>query len=386
MGRPLGLLGLVLVLAACGSPPPGAPAQPSPTAHGGHASAAPPRPLRDGERFLELAMERPFTPSPARGTDEYRCFLVDPKLTEAAFITGSQFLPQNADLVHHAIFFRVRPEDVAKARDRDAASEGDGWTCFGGAGVGGASARALNGDAEWIAAWAPGAGEVVLEDNTGFEMAPGSQLIMQIHYNLLASKGKPAGSDRSGIRLRLASGAAKLSPLRTRLVAAPVELPCAAGESGPLCEREKAVADVRVGASSANVVAGLSLLCQGGVPKPGPVQACDWPVRESLTVRGAAGHMHLLGRSIKVELNPGRPGAKVLLDIGVYNFDDQSAHPLPAPVKLAPGDTLRVTCTHDAALRRMTPALSELEPRYVVWGDGTADEMCLSILTVTTGA
>ena len=45
-----------------------------------------------------------------------------------------------------------------------------------------------------------------------------------------------------------------------------------------------------------------------------------------------------------------------------------------------PGDTLRVRCRHDAGLRSQLPALQGTGPRYVVWGEGTADEMCLAIL------
>ncbi|MFC7640186.1 hypothetical protein ACFQX6_03435 [Streptosporangium lutulentum] len=66
-----------------------------------------------------------------RGNDEYRCFLVDPKLSDRAFLTGSQFLPQNTDLVHHAIVFRVGPDKVEAARALDARTPGEGWTCFG---------------------------------------------------------------------------------------------------------------------------------------------------------------------------------------------------------------------------------------------------------------
>ena len=97
-------------------------------------------------------------------------------------------------------------------------------------------------------------------------------------------------------------------------------------------------------------------------------------------VQAVAGHMHLLGRSIKVELNPDTPKARTLLDVPVYNFDDQNAHPVSEPVTVAPGDVLRVTCTHDASLRRQLPELKPLPPRYVVWGDGTSDEMCLGIV------
>jgi hypothetical protein len=93
--------------------------------------------------------------------------------------------------------------------------------------------------------------------------------------------------------------------------------------------------------------------------------------------------MHLLGRSIKVELNPGTPQAKILLDVPIYNFDDQGARALPQPLKVNRGDTLRVTCTHDAGLRKMLPALKDVGPRYVVWGEGTSDEMCLGIVTWT---
>jgi hypothetical protein len=42
-----------------------------------------------------------------------------------------------------------------------------------------------------------------------------------------------------------------------------------------------------------------------------------------------------------------------------------------------------VTCRHDAALRAQLPALRGQQPRYVVWGEGTSDEMCLGIVAVT---
>jgi len=53
------------------------------------------------------------------------------------------------------------------------------------------------------------------------------------------------------------------------------------------------------------------------------------------------------------------------------------------PVRINVGDVLRVTCTHDASLRSQLPELKVLQPRYVVWGDGTSDEMCLATLITT---
>jgi hypothetical protein len=87
-----------------------------------------------GERFLDLTVSRPYTPSPPTGgTDEYRCMVIDPRLTTPTFLTGSQFRPQNEPIVHHAIVFAVPAAAAATARAKDAETEAEGWTCFGSA-------------------------------------------------------------------------------------------------------------------------------------------------------------------------------------------------------------------------------------------------------------
>jgi hypothetical protein len=240
-----------------------------------------------------------------------------------------------------------------------------------------------------VAAWAPGGGENLTTPGTGYPLSAGSRLVMQVHYSLLATGGESAGTDRSSIRLRLTPQTTPLIPLSTRLLTAPIELACPPGETGNLCDREKAVLDVihRFGPEAGATVAGLNALCnEGRTPVAAVTQHCDRDVREAGTIYAVAGHMHLLGRSIRVELNPGTPGARTLLDVPRYDFDDQSARPLATPAVVKPGDTLRVTCTHDATLRRKLPALHSLPPRYVVWGDGTADEMCLGVVVWATKA
>jgi Copper type II ascorbate-dependent monooxygenase, C-terminal domain len=359
---------------------PGASANP----HGSHtvASAPPPTPLRAGERFVDLRMPVAYQPAaPNGGTDEYRCFLVDPQLTKAAFLTGSQFLPDNAAVVHHAIFYRLDPQQAGSAAKEDAATAGEGWTCFGDTGVEGQTA--------WVAHWAPGAGETLLPSGFGFSMPPGSKLVMQVHYNLLGVEAGTPTADRSGIKMRISDATTTLKPLETGLVAAPIELPCEAGTSGPLCDRDAAVADVtkRFGADSGRQVKELNQWCnRGAAPKSGNTQHCDQPIEVPATVYMAAGHMHLLGRSIKVELNPGTPRAQTIIDIPQYNFDNQALQTLPKPISVRKGDVVRVTCTHDASLRRLMPQLRTLPPRYVVWGEGTSDEMCLGILVMAPQA
>ena len=405
VGGPAAIGAALVLLAACGggSTAPTAPAQkPAPQAattkaatdtatHVGHASAGAPAksvPLRAGERFMDLTMAQAYTPHPPTGgTDDYRCFVVDPKIAAPTFLTGSQFEPQNAEVVHHAIFFRVEPRDVAEAKALDNADAGPGYTCFGGSGVGGPEAEFRSagggGSADWVAAWAPGVGEVLTPNRTGYLMAPGSQLIMQVHYNLLAVAGKQVPTDQSGIKLRLMDAKSKTTPLLTRLMPAPVELACPAGVSGALCNRDASVLDVikRFGGHAGATVAGLNLLCnEGRAPVASATQSCEQPVRGAGVIYAVNGHMHLLGKTIKIELNPGTPQAKVLLDNENYNFDDQSGKTLARPVAIKPGDTLKVTCTHDADRRAKLAQLKGVAPRYVVWGDGSSDEMCLGIV------
>jgi hypothetical protein len=357
----------------------------------GHVHGAPPppaKPLRDGERFLEVGLGQAYQPKPPEGgTDEYRCFLIDPKLTEPAFITGNQFLPQNGAIVHHAILYAIPASEVEHAKQVDAKADGDGWQCFSGTGLTQALER-INGSAKetFIGGWAPGNDETLLGNPVpaGFPVQPGTQIVLQVHYNLLSTNGKPGPTDQSTVRLRMMPGTAKVTPLHGSLLPGPIELPCTAQESGPLCDRSAAIQDLvkRTGNQARDEVTGLNYLCNAGKePVPGPTQHCDHKIRQAGMLYAVAPHMHLLGRSISVELNPGTPGARTLLDQPQYNFDDQSTHALPEPVKLKAGDTIRVTCTHDAALRTQIPELKPLKPRYVVWGDGTSDEMCLAILT-----
>jgi hypothetical protein len=313
------------------------------------------------------------------GTDDYRCFLLDPELEERVFVTGVDVVPGSPEAVHHVILFRVPPDRVRRAESLDAGTTGQGWTCFGGSGVGGL-AEDLR-DAPWLGAWAPGGGERLMAGDIGIPMEPGSRVVMQVHYNLLAGNAP----DVTSARLRLADGDKNLAPLRTILVPAPVELPCREGKSGRLCDRKAAVTDVmgRFGRAVGQQVLGLQLFCGGGTLLPGPTQSCTRPVEEHVEVRAVGGHMHLLGRSITVVANPGRRDERTLLDIPVWDFDNQGTVPLRKPARLGPGDEIEVTCTHDQRLRDLVPELQGLPERYVVWGEGTTDEMCLGLVLVT---
>ena len=173
------------------------------------------------------------------------------------------------------------------------------------------------------------------------------------------------------------------------LLPAPVEIPCAQGERGRLCGRNEALFDLtgKYGSQAAFVPAGLLILCRGSAanPRAGAVSTCDRRLTQPTTIHVAAGHMHLLGASIRVELNPGTPRAQVLLDIPRWDFHWQNAYTLAREVEADPGDVVRVTCRHDVHKRMHGGHGIPKTPRYVLWGEGTTDEMCLGILQVTRG-
>ncbi len=322
-------------------------------------------------------MEQPYTPSApyGTGTDDYRCFVLDPQLDQDAFITGLNILPGNPDVVHHVILFSAPPASLDAVQAKDDEEEGAGWTCFGGTGVG--RDEQLQ-DAPWLGAWAPGGTEQLMADDVGVPMQAGSKVIMQVHYNLLAG----TAPDVSTTQLRLAPASSDLAPLETMLLPAPVEMPCRPDhDDSPLCDRDAALADLNERFGEVGMAANyLHLLC--GEVKQGNVQVCERPIRTASTLRAVAGHMHLLGRSIGIEVNPGTARAKKVLDVPVWDFDDQGAVPV-RPVPLEVGDTVRVTCRHDQALRDVLPAFEDQPERYVMWGEGTTDEMCLGILLTT---
>jgi hypothetical protein len=355
---------------------------------------------------ITLSPKRAYTPHVISGSsDDYHCMLLDPKLTQDMYVTSAVVRPQQADLVHHVILFEASGANAVEARRLDAASGGRGWTCFGGpqltetrASAGNAASDRL-GSPQWISAWVPGHATNDLPSGTGVLVHAGSLVVMQIHYNLLhAGHAHPPKPDRSSAVLRLvpASGST-LTPLDTYLAPAPVELPCPRGSRGALCTRQAAFqAETRkYGQDAAFIPLGLLLLCKKTIADyPSDVgdgrdiaTSCDRTVNRPLRIYGVAGHMHLRGVDIRVELNPGTPRAQTLLHIPHWDFHWQDAYYLEHPVDASTGDTIRVSCRFDNS-KAAQPVVggSRLAPRYVLWGEGTTDEMCLGLLQVADRA
>jgi hypothetical protein len=346
-------------------------------------------------RTVTLAPPKAYTPhAPGGGIDDYHCFVLDPKLARDAFVTAALIKPQRTGIVHHVILYEAAGAQATDATRLNAASGGKGWTCFGGPGLpfdlSGSSSVSRLGQPPWIAAWVPGHTTNALPRGTGVLLHKGSKIVMQVHYNLIEA----AGPDRSQAQLRLRPATTPLTPLETQLYAAPVELPCPDGVSGPQCSRQKTLQDEvdKYGASAAFVPAGLLKLCNQtladypqsvGVGTSIPT-TCDRAITQKETIYGVAGHMHLRGRDISVVLDPGTAKEQTLLHIPAWVFHWQDVYYLKQPVTIGPGDTVRVRCTFDNS-KDGQPVIGakQLTPRYVLWGEGSTDEMCLAMLSVS---
>jgi hypothetical protein len=345
-------------------------------------------------RTVTLAPGKAYTPhAPGGGIDDYHCFVLDPKLTQDAFVTAALIKPQRTGIVHHVILYEATGAQASTANQLNAANGGKGWTCFGGPGLpfdlSGSSSLSRLGQPPWIAAWVPGHTTNALPKGTGVLLHKGSKIVMQVHYNLIEA----GGQDRSQAQLRLRPATTPLTRLETQLIAAPVELPCPDGVSGSQCNRLQTLQNEidKYGASAAFVPAALLKICNHTLADyPQSVGAgtsipttCDRSITQKETIYGIAGHMHLRGRDISVVLNPGTPKARTLLHIPAWVFHWQDVYYLEKPVAIGPGDTIRVRCTFDnSTAGQPVIGTKQLTPRYVLWGEGSTDEMCLAMLSV----
>ena len=348
------------------------------TVSGSSASPTPPNTSSPLPESQTLTLEgSPYTPQapPGGGTDDYHCTLVDPHVTADSYIVASQFFPQSPE-VHHAILFLVPPDLAAEALQADAG--GKGWTCFGETPLPGSNITQIS-NTPWLTAWAPGHGQDIEPAGTGVPFPKGSLVVMQIHYNMLVGDA-PVDSK---LELDTVPATTHLKALSLDLLPAPPDIPCPAGVTGPLCDRSASLADLaqRTGEDQARFVSLLESICGRSPidPPSGDSTSCTWSIPPGTIVRLTA-HMHLLGRSMTVVLNPGTPGAKTLLDVPAYNFDYQRSYNLQTPVTAPPNSHVQVTCTYDPTLRQKLPQLRQLPARFVTWGDGSSDEMCLALI------
>jgi hypothetical protein len=283
-------------------------------------SVEPPRAVTLDDPDVVLELPSDYLPNDELA-DDYRCFVLPAPVAERAFMTRYELVPGDPRVVHHAILFQPNtPEAADEARARDDAEAGDGYTCFGGPGVVAAP----------VALWAPGAGIVDMPAGTGVALEANRDLVLQIHYNL-------------------EHGA---HPDRTRLELATVSSGVVAGTFSPVLNAE--------------------MMLPPGRDYVETTASTDFVPNVSLVAHGAMPHMHTLGRTLRVEGEAGGE-TRCLVDVDRWDFHWQNAWWYDEPLVLDDLSALSIRCGYDTSTRS----------DVTTWGEGTADEMCISYFYVT---
>ena len=312
-------------------------------------------------------------------TDDYRCRIIDPEFTDTSWIRSLETRPDETRVLHHSLIYRLPVGLLGEVEDLDGADGRPGWNCQ-------TVSTAAGGFLDQIGGWAPGTGPVAVPEGSGVRMDAGDVFVVQWHYHY---DGEPL-PDNSGIAVELvsdeevAAAGGTLDEVRHPQLLAPVEIPCASHESGPLCDRDAALARLgeEFGVESALLPIFINQRC--GVTPDDFAHFTEGIAQSSCDVSAPTGqvismlpHMHELGTTYRLTLNPDTPDEEILIDIDRWDFQWQLGYHPAEPLFFEEGDTLRVECGWDRAL---WPA--GLESRYLVWAEGTNDEMCFTNLTV----
>ena len=305
--------------------------------------------------------------------DDYRCRVLETGATEDQWVTSLEVRPDETRVLHHGVVFLATAEDRQIAQELAAEDDLPGWQCQ-------TIPQLSDGFADQVAAWAPGTGPITLPEGSGLRAEADDFFIIQWHYHY---DGEPL-PDNSGLAVQYASdeevaaAGGSLDELRTNILLGPAEIPCASFESGPGCDRDVAIERIveEFGFQSTFIPALVNSQC-GVTPEDFAhftdgvaSSSCDIEMREGELV-SIWPHMHELGTTYRLTLNPDTPDEKILIDIDRWNFEWQLGYYPEERIAVAQGDTLRVECGWDRAL---WPA--DEPSRYIVWAEGTADEMC----------
>ena len=284
--------------------------------------------------------------SSAVETDEYRCFVLDMDIPETMYLEATQVVAGSPQ-VHHVLVYALDASARQSVLDADAAEEGPGYTCFGSPQPGQefVSLKTVkNGFPNQIGAWVPGQDPQIQPPGEAVRISAGSTVILQVHYSVLGGEPAPDHTEFQAVMT---------TQEPDRLVrTVPLLIPWL---------------EIPVNDPSAEVSALFKSYRSDG-----------------LAVTSLTSHMHLLGAAQQLDVIRADESRECALDIPEWDFNWQLTYGISAnePLVLQPGDGLELTCVYDNSAENQPVVNGErVESRFVEWGDGTLDEMCMVYLS-----
>lgn len=294
---------------------------------------------------VRIPLSAPYKPQRRATGDDYRCFVLPWIPDRTKYVTGFNLRPGQRRQVHHIIVYLATPGNAATLEAWDREDRGPGYGCYGGPGATGRQSFGF----QFLSGWVPGSFGTDFAAGTGIRVAPGSRLVMQVHYNLDAVK--TVRPDRSVVELKLDDAVQRravyaplvdagwiLSPRSFRIPAQRKRIP------------HSFVADPRE----------LFRLTSG------------MDFSKGFVIHSLLLHMHRLGKNGEVALERASGGREVLLRVPRWEFNWQREYHLASTTTLVPGDRLSLRCEHSNPTRQGK-----------TWGENSSDEMCIAFLYVS---
>ena len=255
------------------------------------------------------------------GKDEYRYFVLPSGLTEDKELVALEMRPGNKKVVHHTLFWA---DNTGAARAEDAKSAEYGFT--------GAGANVLRGDQ--LPGYVPGTKPAVFSNGMSQLIPKGSDLVLQMHY----APTSVDEYDSSTVNLFFSKTPAK------RRVMSHILLPT-------------------------DLVNGPFVISPNQVKQFEAVYKV--PIKVSLI--GIWPHCHMLGKNWTVYAKLPNGTQENLIKINDWDFNWQGGYSFNKPVVLPAGSEIHAFCTYDNTANN--PSNPNSPPKFVTWGEGTADEM-----------
>lgn len=279
-----------------------------------------------GEPDLVLQPEKPYQLA-AEGDDVYRHYVLKTNFKESRYVQAMAVKPGNPRVVHHVIAFL---DERGISHRMDGQDGQIGYSTQGG-GPGFAPQGSFGG-------WAPGLRTQRSPEGIAFELKPGATVVLQVHYH---KNGKPE-SDQTKIGLYFAK-----EPVKQ--------------------------------------VMGLAWLANPFFRIPAGAEkhkvSFDFPIPADVTVYSVMPHMHLLGRSMKAEVELPDGSKRPLILVDDWDFNWQLNYMLKVPMKIPAKSKVRIEAVYDNSDKN--PFNPNSPPNPVTWGEQTTDEMFLLVATYT---
>jgi hypothetical protein len=263
--------------------------------------------------------------------EEYRCFRIDPGLTDSLRVSALHVASDTPERFHQAHVSLLPPERVAEAMALDGADGRPGWPCYFNSGL---DALMPVGD------MMPGRPLAALPNDSALELEPGTQFVVDAYLHHY---------DFEALDLAVAAWSHEQTegPEARFMTLAKVDFSIPAG------------------------VASHTETVEATVELPGRVWSVDV-------------HMHQWGRSVHVEIARADGTRDCLLDIPSWDPEWQGSYRLSSPKALATGDRVVARCEW-ANQEQDQPLVNgvQLEPQDLSWGLDELHEMCEVRLLLT---